>query len=57
MDRFPVAGMSKRVAHVMPDLVVRKEDLVVQFKFHRELEHSSGILGSLRAKYMIVAKL
>jgi hypothetical protein len=57
VDGFPVAGISKRVAHVMPDLVVRKEYLVVQFKFHRELEHSTGILGSLSAKYMIVPKL
>jgi hypothetical protein len=55
VDGFPVAGMSKRF--VMPDQDDRKEKLVDQFKFHRELEHSSGILGSFRAKYMSVAKL
>lgn len=54
MNGFPIAGMSKTVAHVMSDLDVRKEKLVVQFTYHRELEHSSGILGIFRAKYMSV---
>jgi hypothetical protein len=49
--------MSNRVAHVMSELDVRKEYLVVQFKFHRQLEHGSGILVSLVAKNMSAAKL